>query len=95
MFGLELEASEQEFEAAKTFVKLAADAVQNAASGRLRSESSRGCPSRRRPGRTRHAPGLLSAPNTGRSYILHSAEVQDAGNGRWVWRGSKIVLFGV
>ena len=87
IFGLELESlspEDQEFEAARRFVRLASDTFANAARARagrpeqvVRSalvESAR-----------RHAPGLLRGGSGGGG----------TRSGRWVRRGNKIILFGV
>ncbi len=93
LFGLgEAEAEEAEYEAAANFVRLAADAVKHAAMAP--------------PGNPRaiahaavmkaaevHAPGLLAA---GGPAGPGSESVMGRGRaGRWIRRGSKIVLFGV
>jgi hypothetical protein len=86
LFGMELEglsSEDQEFEAAKQFVKLAGSAIQNAANA-----AGRGAPGQiaRRAvvdAARRHAPGLLRSAGGG------------AQQGTWYRRGNRIVLVGV
>lgn len=93
-FGLELEAGEQEFEAAHTFVKLAADAVKNAASAPPGSNPHAVAQAAVTQAVQTHAPSLM-APDAG-AYGHDDAAAPGRGrSGRWIRRGSKIILFGV
>jgi hypothetical protein len=91
MFGLELEGlshEDRDFEVAKQFVRLAADAAQTA------TQASPGMP----PGQIakqavtaaaqKYAPGLIGNGSGGTS-------ASGADHGRWVRTGRKIVLYGV
>jgi uncharacterized protein (DUF697 family) len=95
MFGLELEASEQEFEAAKTFVKLAADAVQNAASAPPGANPHAVAQAAVAQAAQTHAPGLFAPEHAGAYHPDAPGTAGRGHTGRWVRRGSKIVLFGV
>jgi uncharacterized protein (DUF697 family) len=94
MFGLEMEAGEQEFEAAKTFVRLAADAVQNAASAPPGANPQAVAQAAVSQAAQTHAPGLFGPDQSSfpPEFGGHSGRGRA---GRWVRRGSKIVLFGV
>jgi len=97
MFDLELEAGEQEFEAAQTFVRLAADAVKNAAAAPPGANPHAVAQAAVKQAAQVHAPGLFGpeppAPGAFGSEFGGAAGRERAG--RWIRRGSKIVLFGV
>jgi uncharacterized protein (DUF697 family) len=96
MFGLELEAGEQEFEAAKTFVRLAADAVQNAASAPPGANPHAVAQAAVTQAAQTHAPGLFEPEPTGAFHPDMGGNAAGRGHaGRWVRQGGKIVLFGV
>ena len=91
--GLEMEHEDREFEAAKSFVRLAGDAVKNAASSPQAGNPRAAATAALTEAAKIHAPSLIStgagapsAPGTG---------IGRARTGRWMRRGSKIVLFGV
>ena len=84
MFGLEVEGlsgEDQQFEVAKQFVRLAADATKSAAQAPTSSDPAGAARAALMQSAQRFAPGLLSGRNgpTGNS-------------GRWIRRGSSIVL---
>jgi hypothetical protein len=85
--GLELEGlsgEDREFEAARQFVKFAGEAVRNALQA----------PPNADPAVVAHA----AASNAGRSYapgFFGGQPPHTSNSGRWMRRGSKIVLFGV
>jgi len=96
MFGLELEAGEQEFEAAKTFVRLAADAVQNAASAPPGANPHAVAQAAVTQAAQTHAPGLFEPEHNGAYHPDSGGNAAGRGHtGRWIRQGSKIVLFGV
>jgi hypothetical protein len=82
----EAEAEEREWEAANTFVKLAGDAVKNAAAappGNPNAIAQRAV----MQAAAIHAPGLLAnAPQ---------AAAKGGSSGHWVRRGNRIIVFGV
>lgn len=92
IFGLELEGlspEDQEFEAARKVVKLAADASKKTAQNLATAPASQAVKAAVSDAVRKHAPGLaqkpregMQAPGSGRS-------------GRWVRRGSQIILLGV
>lgn len=94
-FGQELEGwslEDQEFEAAKGFVRFAGQAVQNAASAaqgadpRAVAQAAIGAAARR------YAPGLL--PQAAGPMASSTMAAGHGRSGRWVRRGTKIVLYG-
>jgi hypothetical protein len=88
LFG-EGEVGEQEYEAAKTVVNLAADAVKNAATAPPNANPIQVAKAALAEAAKIHAPGLVlgdEAPSLGREGKKH---------GRWMRHGNKIVLFGV
>ncbi|WP_417915626.1 hypothetical protein [Candidatus Electronema sp. JM] len=99
LFGLELEGlsgEDQEFEVAKSFVRFAGNTVRNM-SGMAGSTDPLAAAKQAAAAAARvYAPGLLTAGRTrtvgGPSAPLPSASGQ---SGRWLRRGSKIVLYGV
>jgi uncharacterized protein (DUF697 family) len=98
MFGLELEAGEQEFEAAKTFVKIATDAVQNAASAPPGANPQAVAQAAVKQALQTHTPGLLAPGPVGPGSDQGGPFHREPGGGQtgpWVRRGSKIILFGV
>ena len=95
MFGLELEAGEQEFEAAKTFVKLAADAVQNAASAPPGANPHAVAQAAVAQAAQTHAPGLFAPDQPGSMHSQFDGNTGRGHSGRWVRQGGKIILFGV
>jgi len=99
MFGLELEAGEQEFEAAQNFVRLAADAVKNAAAAPPGAHPAQVAQAAVKQAVQVHAPGLLEPPVQpgfgGPGPGPEFGVVGHGRSGRWLRRGGKIVLFGV
>ena len=95
MFGLgETENEEREFEAAQTFVRLAADTVKNAAGAPPNAPPAVIAQNALAQAAQVHAPGLVgpAGPTAG-----PGANGQMGGHnrsGRWIRRGGKIVLFG-
>jgi len=97
--GLEAEQEEHEFEAAKSFVRLVGDSVKNAATAPQGNNPRAAATAALTEAAKVHAPSLVSAFNTG---IAQAAGIAPQGTGarrartgRWMRRGSKIVLFGV
>ena len=92
--GLEAESMEQEdreFEGAKQFVRLAADTVKQAAAAPSGSDPRAVAQSAAIAAAQRMAPGLLNGGKGGAAPSAGGA----GRSGRWVRRGSKIVLYGV
>jgi hypothetical protein len=86
LFGLELEGlsnEDQQFEVAKQFVRLAADASKNALSAAAAQPAPQAVQQGLTEAAQRFAPGMLQPRSTG------------ASSGRWVRRGNRIVLYGV
>jgi uncharacterized protein (DUF697 family) len=94
MFGLELEASEQEFEAAQTFVRLAADAVKNAAAAPPGANPHAVAQSAVNQAAQVHAPGLLGNGPAGAFGSQPGGDMGHGQSGRWIRRHNKIILFG-
>lgn len=88
MFGLELEglsSEDREFEVAKQFVRLAADATRTAATADPSANPAQVAQNAVTQATQRFAPGLLgqsARPTTG------------ATSGRWIRRGNKIIVLG-
>jgi hypothetical protein len=99
MFGLELEAGEQEFEAATNFVRLAADAVKNAAAAPPNANPHAVAQAAVSQAAQVHAPGLVGpGPEPPRPGAFGQEPARPYGgghSGRWIRRGGKIVLLGV
>jgi len=91
MFGLELEGlsnEDRDFEVAKQFVKLAADATQTATQAPPGTSPAQIAKQALTQAAQKFAPGLLGNG--------HSAAAQGGqAHGRWVRKGRKIVLYGV
>jgi hypothetical protein len=95
--SLEMEADEMEWEAAKTFVRLAADAVRNAAhapEGEAPEDTAHQAVS---DSAQKHAPVLVAPPVPQPLPSAPKCPVCGSGHrgGRWMRRGNQIVLFGV
>lgn len=97
IFGLELEASEQEFEAAQSFVRLAADAVKNAASAPAGANPLAVARAAVTQAAQVHAPGIFEGEPMGQpNHGSHAGEASGGGRtGKWVRHGNKVILFGV
>jgi len=96
MFGLELENAEQEFEAAQTFVRLAGDAVRNAAAAPPGADPQAVAHAAVAQAAQVHTPGLPVGPPPmpGFGGPEPGAAPGHGRAGRWIRRGSKIILFG-
>jgi uncharacterized protein (DUF697 family) len=94
IFGLELEAGEQEFEAAQTFVKLAADAVKNAATAPPGANPHTVARDAVTQAAQVHAPGLFGNESTNRFGPEGGSASGHGRSGRWVRHGNKIILLG-
>lgn len=102
MLGLETESEDREFEAASNFVRLAGEAVKNLGSAPQGGNPKSAAAAALTEAAKIHAPGLI-APGSGngtRTGAVNPATsagtaTQRAQSGRWIRRGSKIVLFGV
>jgi hypothetical protein len=93
-FGLELEGlspEDQEFEAARGFVRFAATAAQNAALAPPDANPDAAAKTAAIAAAQQHAPGLLRPVNPRPT----PAMAGDGHSGRWVRRGRKIILMGV
>lgn len=104
MFGLEMEQEDREFETAATFVRLAGDAVKNAAQAPAGANPRAVAQNAVAQAAQVHAPGLFGpgGPGPGASPGMNGGPGGDMGggatggrSGRWVRRGGKIILFGV
>lgn len=92
--GLEAEALEQEdreFEGAKQFVRMAADTVKNAAAAPPTADPRAVAQAAAIAAAKKLAPGLLGAAGP----LAGTAAPGRGQTGRWLRRGTKIVLFGV
>jgi hypothetical protein len=91
MFGLELEGlshEDRDFEVAKQFVRLAADAAQTAAQAAPSASPALIAKQAITAAAQKFAPGLLGDGGS-------AAAVAGATSGRWIRRGRKIVIYGV
>jgi hypothetical protein len=100
VFGLESEGGDRELEAATNFVKLAGEAVKNAATNPQGTNARAVATAALTEAAKVHAPGLLgpaagATPAAGGAAAGPAAAVGRARTGRWLRRGSKIVLYGV
>jgi hypothetical protein len=90
-----MEAGEQEFEAAQTFVRLAGDAVKNATSAPPGANPNAVAQAAVTQAAQVHAPGLLGPePAPGPGGMIPGGPVGRGRSGQWVRRGHKIILFG-
>lgn len=97
MFGLgETENEEREFEAAQTFVRLAADTVKNAAGAAPNAPPAMIAQNALAQAAQIHAPGLVgpAGPTGGAGASGPGPMGGHNRSGRWIRRGGKIVLFG-
>jgi hypothetical protein len=96
MLGLEAEgeAEQAEFEAATNFVRLAAEAVKNAAAMPQTGNPRGAAQSAFMKAAEIHAPGLIG-PAPGAPGAGQDQNGGRARSGRWIRRGGKIVLLGV
>jgi hypothetical protein len=93
MFGLELEGlsnEDRDFEVAKQFVKLAADAAHTATQAAPGTPPAQVAKQAIVEAAQKFAPGLLNGHGGGAAAIAAGAP-----HGRWVRKGRKIVLYGV
>lgn len=101
IFGLELEQSEQEFEAAQTFVRLATDSYKNAAQAPAGANPMAVARAAITQAAQVHAPHLLEGePNQGyggqqQSGFNSGEQQKPRRTGKWVRHGNKVILFGV
>jgi uncharacterized protein (DUF697 family) len=96
MFGLELEGlsyEDQEFEAAKSVVRLAGAAASNAAQAEPSTPPQQVVQSALTESAQKHAPGLLSGAKSQGAARPNGACAHKS-NGRWVRQGNAIVLMG-
>jgi uncharacterized protein (DUF697 family) len=94
IFGLELEAGEQEFEAAQSFVRLAADAVKNAAVAPPGANPHAVAREAVTQAAQVHAPGLFANGSAGKFGSEPAPPAARGQSGRWVRHGNKVILFG-
>lgn len=102
MFGLELEGlsnEDREFEMAKQFVRLAADAAQAAAHAAPGQSPSAVAQQAVASAAQKYAPGLLEPQGggqTGGQPDFHAGAAGGRGtSGRWVRKGNKVIIYGV
>jgi hypothetical protein len=104
MFGLELEGlslEDQEFEAARGFVRFAGEAAKNAAEAPPNAPPQQAAKTAVVDAAAKLAPGLLSAPSgptNGQAGAGRGAQVRDhrrPRSGRWVRQGRQITVIGV
>jgi len=91
MFGLELEGlshEDRDFEVAKQFVKLAADAAQTATQAPAGTPAAQIAKQAITEAAQKYAPGLIGGGQA-------AAASGGAAHGRWIRKGRKIVLYGV
>lgn len=94
IFGLELEGlsqEDQEFEAAKSFVRFAGEAVKNAALASPGANPRAIAQSAATAAARQFAPGLIGGAAAGGRRL--SASIR-ASSGRWIRRGNKIIILG-
>ncbi|HXI59484.1 MAG TPA: hypothetical protein VNO55_25630 [Polyangia bacterium] len=95
MFGLELEGlshEDRDFEVAKQYVRLAADAAQNAAQVAAGVNAAQGAKAALAEAAKKFAPGLIQVVD---SQSMGSVPGIAGATGRWVRKGRKIILYGV
>ena len=91
-FGLEFEGlstEDQEFEVARRFVRLAGDAAKQVAQTPMSVPAHRAATVAVKVAAQKHTPGLV------RTGIAASPSWSGRREGRWIRRGSRIILFGV
>jgi hypothetical protein len=96
-FGLELEGlshEDRDFEVAKQFVRLTADAAQNAQHAPPGQNPAVVAQNAIAEAAQKYAPGLLE-PHGGPGIAAGGPSPRGAAHGRWVRKGNKIVLYGV
>ncbi|SFI42076.1 hypothetical protein [Nitrosomonas sp. Nm34] len=97
IYGMELEGlseEDQEFEMAKQFVRFASTAAEQAAGAPPHIEPKVAAKSAAITSAQQHAPGLLRPAPSAMS--MSTMSLPGSGrSGRWVRRGSKIILYGV
>jgi hypothetical protein len=92
--ALEAETEAQEWEAANTFVKLAADAVNNAAAAPAGANPEAVAQNAVVEAAKVHAPHLIAALSNGRPDRFEAPH-RSRRSGRWMRHGRRIILFGV
>jgi hypothetical protein len=92
-FGLELE-GEGELETARSFVRMAGDAVRNVTAAPAGADPAAAARNAVVQAARLHAPALLKAAGAAVSPAAGAARARGH-SGRWIRRGSKIVLLGV
>lgn len=100
MFGLELEGlsnEDREFETAKQFVRLAADAAQAAAHAAPGQNPAAVAQQAVASAAQKYAPGLLEPAGGGQpGGDFHAGPAGGRGtSGRWVRKGNKVIIYGV
>ncbi|HEV2147592.1 MAG TPA: hypothetical protein VGR37_09345 [Longimicrobiaceae bacterium] len=100
MFGLELEGmspQDQEFEAARRFVRLAGASAQNAARVRPGTPPTVAAKDAVLAAARKHAPGLVSGAAAGGAGGMQGSggsRGQGGQSGRWIRKGDRLILFG-
>lgn len=109
-FGLELEGlspQDQEFEVARSFVRLASEAAKNAASSAASAAGGSAQQAAKNAfikAAQKHAPGLIKQANGGQTGMNGLSSQRDSRNGRgqsgsrsgrWIRKGNQIILLGV
>lgn len=98
LFGLELEGlspEDQEFEAARRYVRFAGEAVKNAVLAPTSQAPRTAANAAVLAAAQTHAPGLLQAQSEKQSAAPVSSRLPTGYSGRWIRRGNKIVLYGM
>jgi hypothetical protein len=100
-FGLELEGlspEDREFEVARAYVRFASDAARRTArSPQLSYQPQQAARSAMIESARRYAPGLMSSPASygGNAYGGNTPSGGGRNSGRWVRRGSSIIIYGI
>lgn len=96
LFGLELEGlsnEDREFEVAKQFVRLTADAAQTAAHARGDQNPAAVAQHAIADAAQRYAPGLIAGPGGGGPSVNGAAG--PTSSGRWIRKGRKLIVYGL
>jgi hypothetical protein len=98
MFGLELEglsSEDREFEVARHFIRFASDATKRFLTKGPSANPVGAARSALMTAAKRHAPGLISVLRQPNGYGQEAHAETGAQSGRWMRRGTKLILFGV
>jgi hypothetical protein len=98
MFGLELEglsSEDREFEVARHFIRFATDATKRFLTKGASANPMSAARSALMTAAKRHAPGLISVLRQPSGHAQEAEAETGAHSGRWMRRGTKLILFGV